>query len=358
MLGTGRRIEPALDHGWEIIRVDINPHFKPDLVADVRALPQMPFHVDVLWAGSALNWVMLRMLTDRRPWRYPYLFGNEEQSHPEGKGMPHQNKHRVEAVWDRREFLSYWKNVFTVARGESLGIADLISSVIGAILAIVVHCWPKEESAMTSLAWQIPIWVFLVVVVCRLVLAPYWIHNSQKRKLLEFEEKLTPRIKVSLDGDGVLIEPTTLQLPPGVPKQDGPLSKWVQFQISCATDVPLVNCKAWLISVKALDAKAEELVKEEMRCGWSNYPQRELDEIPAITISPPVTQRANLFSMYEGLNGLELQVVPRKQRLGEGIQKTGSYRIQVAVTAEGASSVSKTFIFKWQGFNNVSLLPE
>ena len=34
-----------------MIRVDIDPRFKPDIVADVRALPLKPFHVDVLWAS-------------------------------------------------------------------------------------------------------------------------------------------------------------------------------------------------------------------------------------------------------------------------------------------------------------------
>jgi hypothetical protein len=31
--------------------VDIDPRFKPTIVADVRALPLKPFHVDVLWAS-------------------------------------------------------------------------------------------------------------------------------------------------------------------------------------------------------------------------------------------------------------------------------------------------------------------
>ncbi len=49
--GLGGASQPALDRGWRVIRVDIDPHFKPDIVADVRALPLRPFHVDVLWAS-------------------------------------------------------------------------------------------------------------------------------------------------------------------------------------------------------------------------------------------------------------------------------------------------------------------
>src|SRR5271165_5287920 len=49
--GLGGASQPALDRGWKVIRVDIDPHFKPSIVADVRALPLKPFHVDVLWAS-------------------------------------------------------------------------------------------------------------------------------------------------------------------------------------------------------------------------------------------------------------------------------------------------------------------
>ena len=50
--GLGGASQPALDRGWTVIRVDIDPRFKPDIVADVRALPLKLFHVDVLWASA------------------------------------------------------------------------------------------------------------------------------------------------------------------------------------------------------------------------------------------------------------------------------------------------------------------
>lgn len=62
--GLGGASQPALDRGWKVIRVDIDPRFKPDIVADVRHLPLKPFHVDVLWASPPCNdfskWGMLR----------------------------------------------------------------------------------------------------------------------------------------------------------------------------------------------------------------------------------------------------------------------------------------------------------
>lgn len=49
--GLGGASQPALDRGWRVIRVDIDARFRPDLVADIRALPLRPFHIDVLWAS-------------------------------------------------------------------------------------------------------------------------------------------------------------------------------------------------------------------------------------------------------------------------------------------------------------------
>ena len=49
--GLGGASQPALDRGLTVIRVDMDRRFKPDVVADVRALPLAPFPVDVLWAS-------------------------------------------------------------------------------------------------------------------------------------------------------------------------------------------------------------------------------------------------------------------------------------------------------------------
>ncbi len=49
--GLGGASQPALDRGWRVIRLDIDPCFRPDIVADVRTLPLRPFQVDVLWAS-------------------------------------------------------------------------------------------------------------------------------------------------------------------------------------------------------------------------------------------------------------------------------------------------------------------
>ncbi len=52
--GLGGASQPAIDRGWEVIRVDIDPRFKPDIVADVRALPFWDMgdtKPDIVWAS-------------------------------------------------------------------------------------------------------------------------------------------------------------------------------------------------------------------------------------------------------------------------------------------------------------------
>jgi hypothetical protein len=49
--GLGGASQPALDRGWRVIRLDLVAACKPDIVADVCALPLTPFPVDLLWAS-------------------------------------------------------------------------------------------------------------------------------------------------------------------------------------------------------------------------------------------------------------------------------------------------------------------
>jgi len=49
--GLGGASRAATELGWRVVTLDIDPGFKPSLVADVRALPLRPFAIDVLWAS-------------------------------------------------------------------------------------------------------------------------------------------------------------------------------------------------------------------------------------------------------------------------------------------------------------------
>jgi len=61
--GKGGSSHPARDRGWLVKRVDINPDFEPDIVADLTTWNPEPFHVDLLFASS--------VCTDFTKWGLP-----------------------------------------------------------------------------------------------------------------------------------------------------------------------------------------------------------------------------------------------------------------------------------------------
>jgi hypothetical protein len=49
--GLGGASRAMRERGWRVVRVDNLAICKPDVVADVRALPLRPFKIDLLWAS-------------------------------------------------------------------------------------------------------------------------------------------------------------------------------------------------------------------------------------------------------------------------------------------------------------------
>jgi len=64
--GVGGASEPFLDHGWDVLRVDIRDDLAADVVADVRQLPIKPHDVDLIWGSPPCREVSRY----RMPW-YP-----------------------------------------------------------------------------------------------------------------------------------------------------------------------------------------------------------------------------------------------------------------------------------------------
>lgn len=48
--GTGGASQVMRERGWQVVSVELEPHHRPDIVADVRALP-IRGHFDLLWAS-------------------------------------------------------------------------------------------------------------------------------------------------------------------------------------------------------------------------------------------------------------------------------------------------------------------
>jgi hypothetical protein len=71
-----------------------------------------------------------------------------------------------------------YKKWFTTSISHSIGIADLWSSITGAMLAVLVHFVPQSQLVVTKLAWQVPLWMFAAAVLARVILSPYWIYSA------------------------------------------------------------------------------------------------------------------------------------------------------------------------------------
>ena len=183
-------------------------------------------------------------------------------------------------------------------------------------------------------------------------LAAYRVWKPERQRVCELEAKLTSKIRLFINPDvnGVLEIPAVLLCKPGVEIK----SKWVQFSIACATDAPLIDCEAWLTSVKRLDGEeiGQELVEERVHCRWSQIEEQK------ITLNPLLEQRVNLFSFRNTDPSPVPTVVPLKITLSRGIKVPGRFRVKVVVAANGVPSVPATFSFNWRDFDNLTLIQE
>lgn len=89
---------------------------------------------------------------------------------------------------------------------HTLGNADLLSSGVGAGLAIIVHFFPKAAPAVTASLWEIPIWALASVAVMRLCCAPYWIWKTSEKEIKNLKDQVAqlvsenaPTLRITFD---------------------------------------------------------------------------------------------------------------------------------------------------------------
>jgi hypothetical protein len=183
--------------------------------------------------------------------------------------------------------------------------------------------------------------------------AAYRVWKPERDRVCDLEARLTPNIKMN---DGCVREyPTVREMPPPVPPQEGPCSKWVQVGITPITDAPLIDCEALLTSVDRIgqNGKLQTIETEPIFCPWSNVGGTRT------IIRPGVVQWANLFSAYEDSAQLKLEVSPPKLNLAKEIQKPGKYRLCIRITARDTPTQSRSYLFEWDGsFRHITLTPE
>lgn len=209
----------------------------------------------------------------------------------------------------------------------------------------------------TAAIWTDPkygqyIWVALAVI--SFLAMAYFVWAHERNQLLAFQDRLSPKIHVSVDGDGILTVPT----------QDGALSKWAQVIVESITDAPLVDCEVWVKGIYRLNPDGSDMasiLEESTRCEWS---QRRGPESFTVTIPPKVKQRANLFSLLETPSVERPIPAPQptlefaKLILTTEIQYPSSYRVYLTVTAKEVPSREESFVFDWKDFDRLTLKQE
>ena len=146
-------------------------------------------------------------------------------------------------------------------------------------------------------------------------------------------------------------------MPPPAPWVDGPLSKWIQVTVRSETDAPLIDCEARLISVERISAgdRTENILDQPIWCRWDDTQESEQRRT---TIPSGIAHGAMLFSAQANLSELRLEVIPPKLKLSEEIQKPGTYKLELRVTAKDAPTYPISFLFEWGGsFEKIKLKP-
>lgn len=87
----------------------------------------------------------------------------------------------------KRDFYKAW---LALAFWHSWGSQDFVAGVLGLLFPLIAKAIPAWESAMSALAWQIPLAVLGTIFLTRLLLAPYWLYQERDRQAAHSEAKL------------------------------------------------------------------------------------------------------------------------------------------------------------------------
>ncbi len=86
-------------------------------------------------------------------------------------------------------FLQYYWDVFCLAFQGAWAITEVIAGVIAIIGGFIVWKRPGWESTMKNLLWMIPVGIFTLLLLIRLAIAPYTIHQNQQQQIIELQKR-------------------------------------------------------------------------------------------------------------------------------------------------------------------------
>lgn len=267
----------------------------------------------------------------------------------------------------RRAFCFWWKCLVRARRGSAsfannwqwvIGIpaTAFVLTVFKAYLSKGANDFLSGNTPFAAFTFALAAFVITVTasIAIRLFIEPSELYHGEMKRAIEAEDELRkyrePKINLYLDPiqRGVTEFPTEVN-------GSRTVSKWVQITVSPATEIPLVDCEAWLTDVEKLDGvdAGAHFLEERAQIKWSQLGATK------ITIRPLLDQRANLFSMGPSNGESPYPILePVKFRLLDILKAPGRFRLKVVVVAENCPSELATFIFAWQDYQRMSLTKE
>lgn len=88
----------------------------------------------------------------------------------------------------------YYTELLKTAFVHPLGVTSLAAGTIAVVGAAIIDRYPQLETIMSTLLWQIPLAIFVLLALARLVLAPYWMHKKVEKERDELKERAKPRL--------------------------------------------------------------------------------------------------------------------------------------------------------------------
>src|SRR6266478_4527973 len=162
--------------------------------------------------------------------------------------------------------LCFYRNCLKEAFSGSFTVANAWSGLWGPVLVWTYFWWRGRTMTLPEhldsyallvlLAFLGSTWIGVIIV--RFINAPVMAYaQGQKNNAILVasnvarKDRLKRTIRIFLRDTAVIELPTEIMAFGSTGR--GPLSKWVQFSVSCATDVPLVECEAFVTSVRQID---------------------------------------------------------------------------------------------------------
>jgi len=232
---------------------------------------------------------------------------------------------------------------------------------IWSFIGLIHRHWIAALAGWLSfLAWALgafwwdwsPSIIFIAVTVVAYCYATYRVWREEYAKRLDLEERLKPKIKVFLEGNG--IHERQISLGQQTIAAYG-LSKWAQISVQSATECRLEGCEVVVTKVAKIDAGQETILLDEAAlCKWSD----DQDNLTRFDIPAGTSKRANLL-----MRRADLPQSPRLEFLNAKIDTAaitntpGTYRIDVVVSAKDpVPPVRRSFILEWGlAFQDMSL---